>query len=67
MVQMDEQRIQVLLEHWQQHNQEHANSYENWAAKLRESGWDQVAELLHEAARLTLEINGVLGKAQTCF
>lgn len=67
MERIDEQRVQVLLHHWQHHNEQHANSYKEWADRLREGGWGDVAELLQEAARLTLEINEVFNKAKGCL
>jgi hypothetical protein len=61
--QIDHQRIEVLLKHWHHHNREHTESYENWAQRLRQGGWTEIAELLEEAARLTREINNVLDRA----
>lgn len=63
MEQIDPQRLEVLLRHWQQHNQEHAGSYESWAARLRQADRPVIAEHLEEAARLTREINKVLDRA----
>jgi hypothetical protein len=63
MDKIEQERVRVLLEHWQHHNQEHAQSYEDWAAKLGEAGWSAVAGHLQEAARLTREINTVLNEA----
>lgn len=63
MEQIDQQRIQVLLQHWRHHNEEHAHSYEEWADRLQEGGWSQVADLLQEASRLTRTINSVLDDA----
>jgi hypothetical protein len=65
MEQIDQKRVQVLLEHWQHHNEEHAKSYQDWANKLEDSGWDKVAEQLSQAVKLTLEINKVLDKARS--
>ena len=67
MERIDQERVQVLLHHWQHHNAQHADSYKDWAGRLREGGWGEVADLLKEAARLTLEINEVLDRAKGCL
>ena len=46
-----------LLEHWVKHNDDHADTYRDWAAKAKDDHMDQVALLLEEAAEMTLKIS----------
>ena len=34
------EKLQVLLPHWIEHNQEHANEFRKWAAQAGEAGTD---------------------------
>lgn len=46
-------KLVKLLDHWTQHNEEHAKSYELWAQRASEDGLAEVAALLEKAAGKT--------------
>ena len=50
-------KLLKLLSHWIKHNEDHALNYRNWAEKAKINGNGQVAELLEEAAEMSLTIN----------
>jgi len=52
-----------LLEHWKQHNGEHARSYREWAERAGQAGMADVAAALEKAARMTSDINEALDAA----
>ena len=46
-----------FLDHWIRHNDDHAGTYRGWAEKARENHLDGAADLLNEAARMTIAIS----------
>jgi hypothetical protein len=52
----DEKMIK-LLEHWIKHNDDHAQTYRDWAQKAKEKNKDKTALLLEDAAEMTLLIS----------
>lgn len=52
-----EDKMEKILNHWIQHNADHAATYTEWAARAAENGNDLLAEKLQEAARATLSVN----------
>ena len=52
----DEKMIK-LLEHWVKHNDDHAETYRDWAKKAKEKNMDEAGSLLEDAAEMTLEIS----------
>ncbi len=52
-----EEKMVKLLDHWVKHNQDHAASYRDWAAKAEAGGMGQVASLLEDAAAMTHKIS----------
>jgi len=52
----DENMIK-LLEHWVKHNDDHAETYRDWAKKAKEKNMDEAGSLLEDAAEMTLEIS----------
>ena len=42
MAQDEREKLGVLLDHWIEHNVEHAEGYSQWAAKAKEFGEDKV-------------------------
>ena len=52
----DEKMIK-LLEHWINHNNDHAKTYKDWAQKAKEKDMDQAGSLLEDAAEMTLMIS----------
>ncbi len=46
-----------LLEHWIKHNDDHAETYRDWAKKAKEKNMNEAGSLLEDAAEMTLEIS----------
>ncbi len=44
-------RLQALLPHWIAHNEEHAQSFREWAQRARQAGDPHLAEHIEAAAR----------------
>ena len=56
---MDErEKLRVLIPHWIEHNQEHAQEFEQWAQRAPE-----ISEYIVEAARAMAEVNQKLAVA----
>jgi hypothetical protein len=51
------EKLIKLLEHWVKHNQDHAQTYRQWAAKVNDQEMSDVAALLEKAVEKTLVIN----------
>lgn len=51
----DEKMIK-LLEHWINHNDDHAQTYRDWAQKAKEKNKIKAALMLEDAAEMTLAI-----------
>jgi len=52
----DEKMIK-LLEHWIKHNDDHAQTYRDWAQKAKEKNKRKTALMLEDAAEMTLLIS----------
>ena len=52
----DEKMIK-LLEHWIKHNDDHAQTYRDWAQKAKEKNKNKAALMLEDAAKMTLSIS----------
>jgi len=53
-------RLQRLLPHWIEHNEEHAEEFRKWAERAREAGEVHVADHLLAAARILAHANEAL-------
>ena len=53
-------RLQRLLPHWIEHNEEHAEEFRKWAERAREAGEAHVADHLLIAARMLGQANEAL-------
>jgi len=60
----DTDKLKHLLEHWAEHNEEHAKTYLDWAEKAAASGAKELAAVLKEIAESTKKINGLFEKAK---
>ena len=47
----DQEKLQVLLPHWIEHNAEHAAEFRTWAEKARQAGNEGIADEIDTAAR----------------
>lgn len=52
----DEKMIK-RLEHWIKHNEDHAQTYRDWAQKAKEKNKSKAALMLEDAAEMTLAIS----------
>jgi hypothetical protein len=43
-------KLRKMVQHWANHNEEHASSYKLWASRAREAGCEGAAEILEEIA-----------------
>jgi len=53
-----EEKMIKLLEHWIKHNDDHADSYRDWAQKAQANGMPDAGVLLGEVAEMTADITG---------
>lgn len=53
-------RLQRLLPHWIEHNEEHAEEFQGWAERARIAGETHVADHLLAAARTLTQANEAL-------
>ena len=60
-----EEKLTKLLDHWIQHNDDHAKNYRDWGSKAKAKELDEVARLLEEAAQMTEKISEVFSAAAT--
>ena len=56
----DIEKLQLLITHWLQHNEEHGKEYAKWAALAREAGQSTAAECIEQAADLLGIAYGVI-------
>jgi hypothetical protein len=56
-------KLRILLPHWIEHNDEHAESFRKWAGRARELGLEAVAEQIEEAVGRMKGCNEALSAA----
>jgi len=59
----DPDKLQMLLEHWLQHNKGHGAEYQKWAEVARQAGLDETAELIEQAIASLEHADKALAKA----
>jgi hypothetical protein len=52
-----EEKMIKLLSHWIKHNDDHANTYTEWAEKTKAADMAAIGTLLTEAAEITRSIS----------
>lgn len=52
-----------IIEHWIQHNEDHARSYREWAERAEQLGQEQVAQILQGVAKESLQQNQQMAEA----
>jgi len=57
-------KLKKLLEHWSEHNEEHAKTYLEWAEKAAASGDNTLSSILKEIAENTKKMDGLFEKAK---
>ncbi len=56
-------KIQLLIQHWIEHNESHGEEYRRWADIAREEGFERVETLILEAANRIRSANEKLKEA----
>jgi hypothetical protein len=56
-------KLRILLPHWIEHNQDHAQGFRKWAEKAREMGLEGVAEQIEVAVERMAVCNEALAEA----
>ena len=51
------EKLEKLLNHWIKHNEDHAQTYRDWAQKAKEKNKGKAALMLEDAAEMTLSIS----------
>lgn len=59
----DTEKLIKLLNHWISHNQSHADTYDQWARRIKDQGNPEAADLLFEAVNATHSISGLFEQA----
>lgn len=57
-------KLKILLDHWMDHNHEHAETYTQWAEKMKNAGESDIAETLGEIASETEKIGRLFERAK---
>jgi rubrerythrin len=60
----DLEKLKKLLEHWMEHNVEHAKTYTEWAEKAEAMGENELAKTLKEIADETGRMERLFQKAK---
>lgn len=58
------EKLRILLDHWMEHNHEHAETYIQWAEKAGTGGDAALAEMLKEIAAETKKIDALFERAR---
>ena len=58
------EKAHKLIDHWVNHNNDHASEYRRWASTFREHAMDTAAEALEAAAALNAQLNAILDEAK---
>lgn len=56
-------KLRILLSHWIEHNDEHAESFQEWAERARELGQEETAQRIEEAVGHVAACNQTLSAA----
>ena len=59
----DLEKLQILLPHWLDHNQSHAEEFDKWSAVAKEAGQGEAASLIAAAAARLREADQALTAA----
>ena len=57
MAKTDMEKLQILIEHWIEHNAEHAEEFRKWADKAKSAGNDAVCDHILEAIQQLQDAN----------
>jgi len=59
----DVEKLQMLLSHWLQHNQDHGREYEKWAGFAGDAGYPDAAAYIKQAVELLAKADEAFEKA----
>ena len=59
----DTEKLQMLLDHWMQHNKDHGEEYQKWAEVASQAGLSETAELIQQAIACLKDADKALAKA----
>ena len=65
MANTDMEKLEILINHWIEHNEEHAGEFEKWAERAKSAGNAAVHDHITDAIKKLLEANEHLSKALT--
>ncbi|MFN3396449.1 MAG: hypothetical protein ACK4Z9_06610 [Thermodesulfovibrionales bacterium] len=57
------ERFKVMIEHWLEHNREHAQSYKEWAEKAEAMGRKDIATVLSNLSLETARLESLFMEA----
>jgi hypothetical protein len=57
-------KLNKLLHHWMEHNDEHAETYKEWSEKAARLGKNDLSEILLKLCNETKRLNGLFQEAQ---
>ncbi len=60
----DLEKLKKLIQHWAEHNEEHVNTYLEWADKAEKSGDKEIYNILREIAESTKKMDGLFERAK---
>ena len=58
------EKLKKLLRHWKKHNEEHAETYREWAEKASSLGSGDLSEILTRLSQGTRELTGLFEEAE---
>jgi len=59
----DVEKLQMLISHWLNHNEDHGSEYGKWAEVARQAGYVSTAEFIEEAVELLAKADKAFEKA----
>jgi hypothetical protein len=59
----DVEKLQTLISHWLNHNEDHGSEYGKWAEVARQAGYVSTAEFIEEAVDLLAKADKAFEKA----
>ncbi|WP_340818704.1 hypothetical protein [Methanolobus sp. WCC4] len=64
-MELDKAKLDHLIGHWIEHNDSHSTSFSEWATKIDDAGYKDIAEDIRLAASKMDECSELLKKART--
>ena len=66
MAKTDMEKLEVLIDHWIEHNEEHAGEFRKWAEKAKSSGnsavHDDILKAIEKLRNVNEHLRAALGK-----